>query len=94
MSNTRPGDLVYVSQGAYMRSIINNGLCRNESIVQALVIGSGPHQFVNPDTGFSSSAAVFISGIGLYFVEELNLMTPDEYSNPARLFPPTRAQKQ
>ena len=92
MPSTRPGDLVYVPVGAYLKSAVDNAELWNERIAPALVIGS-PIRYVELGDEVTGLVVVFISGVGLFFVEELSLMTPDEYGDPTRLFPPTRLRE-
>lgn len=92
MPDTRPGDQVYVKEGALLRSAVDNGEEWNERIALALVIGS-PRRFVEVDDGIAGLVTVFIATKGMFLVEETQLMTPDEYTDPARLFPLTRLRE-
>lgn len=92
MPDTRPGDQVYVKEGALLRSAVDNGEEWNERIMLALVIGS-PMRYVELDDEITGLVTVFIAEKGMFLVEEAQLMTPDEYANPARLFPLTRLRE-
>lgn len=92
MRDARPGDLAYVPQGAYLCSAVDNEERWNEKIVAALVIGTA-HRFVETDTEVSGLVTIFIAEQGMFLVKELDLMTPDEYADPARLFPHARLRE-
>jgi len=89
MHNARPGDMVYVQNGALLRSAVDNEEHWNVEIVQAIVVGSA-RRYVEIDDDIAGLITIFIAEQGLYLVSEDKLMTPDEYLNPQRLFPSAR----
>jgi len=89
MRDAKPGDQVIVMQGTFLRAVIGNEECYNDLIVLGVVVSTS-HQVIETDDHTSRCVTVFIANRGLFVVDEEMLLTPDEYGNPGRLFPPTR----
>lgn len=92
MRDARPGDQAVVPSGAYLRAIIGNEESWCERPTLAVIVGTS-HRIVEDDDEVSGTVVIFIADRGLFLVEELSLMTVDEYQDPSRLFPPTRLRE-
>lgn len=92
MRDARPGDQVIVLQGTFLRAVIGNEESYNDRIVLAVVVSTSC-RVVEADDDVNGCVTVFIADRGLFLVDESMLLTPDEYGDPARLFPPIRLRE-
>lgn len=93
MHDAKPGDLVYVRAGAIMSSALDNVEKWNSKHVVALVITKSYRIIELGNDTLSDTVIVFIGDEGLFTVAEDSLMTPDEYADAGRLFPPLRPRE-
>ena len=90
MRDVRPGDLVLLPVGTYQVSATDNVQCWSDSLKHACVISKSSYRIIESDQELSGMVMVFIPNEGVFHVEELGLMTLDEYEAPSRLFPKYR----
>lgn len=93
MRDAKPGDMCYVSNGAYLLSAVDNEARWNEHCASAIVVSTTNRVIENDEGEVSGVVIVMIANVGLFKVDEAELMTPDEYGDAGRLFPPTRIRE-
>ena len=93
MRDAKPGDQVVVPSGAFLRAVVGNeeSWCQRPTL--ALVVANASYRLVEDEEGVGGFVTVFIAERGVFLVEELSLMSLNEYEDPSRLFPPTRLRE-
>lgn len=86
-----PGELVYIKFGSVITSVIDNvEMWMTENHGPSIVIGTNYRMEEINNEFISCRTLVFITKLGLFFVNDFNIMKHDEYASGTHLLPKYR----
>lgn len=90
MLDLKPGNLVLVSPGVLIQSIVNNESYYNDIVDLAIIVSTTPFVWESDDRIEHVLVTVFIGSRGLFVVDGRMLLDPQGWSDPGKLLPPVR----
>lgn len=82
----KPGDLVYIKEGALIKRCGTEEEGWAEYTMRGTLISMGGYRLIEDEWGTAKQVVVLVDGV-MYATVETQLLTPDQYTDPSRLFP-------